>query len=349
MLESLGDESLRAIEPWERELRRDVAEYVRAVGMENAVKGLQSWFTRREHATGRAFERWLTPALVLGVLAGLSDASTGLRDLSRIQSKQSSLSFADPVQTILNADEPESRAGFDVQFKEAIQEFVDKGVVTPDEFALLEGAAKARAFSVGGLTDRYALEVVKRSLETALEDGMTSNQWLTAIEDKFAESGLNVSEGAAHMRLVYRANVFGAYNAGRWVQQQRTKLGRPYLQRISVAHGEPVAAQIAEANVRPEHAELDGVIRPVDDEFWALNYPPMLLGEYEYNCRCMALSVSEQEMASEGLAVTPAGDLPESDISPEEAQNPAEDFFLGNNKIETGAAGEAIYRALVGV
>lgn len=230
-----------------------------------------------------------------------------------------------------------------MQFKEAIQSFVDKGVVTPDEFALLEGAAKARAFSVGGLTDKYALEVVKRSLETAIADGTPVNTWLTGIEDTFEESGLtSLEEGAAHMRLVYRANVFGAYNAGRWTQQRRGKVARPYLQRISAAHGLPEAEQVA-ANVRPEHADADGTIRPVDDEYWTYSYPPMLNGEYEYNCRCMVVSVSQAEMEAEGLDVTPDSDIT---VSPRgaDAQDPAEEFFLGNDKVETGQAGENAYR-----
>ena len=150
------------------------------------------------------------------------------------------------------------------------------------------------------------------------------------------------------MRLVYRANVFGSYNAGRWIQQQRTKLGRPYLQRLSMAHGLPEATQVSEYNVRPEHAEVDGVIRPVDDGWWTLNYPPYLDGGYEYNCRCLVVSVSEGDMAREGLEVTDEDDLPASDASADDAQDPAESFFLGDDRIPTGAAGEDAYNAFLG-
>ena len=343
------------MQPWEVELQREVHRYVGEKGsLEAAMKDLETFFRGRKNASGTAFEKWLAPALILGVLAGLNDASaTEITERTEKVNAVSDSFSVDSVRSVakpvLNSDEPDVSAGFDVQFKEAIDDFAARGVVTADEFALLDRFAKARAFSVGGLTDQYALDSIKHSLETAIEDGTPMNQWLTQIEDFFQEKGLAGPgpEDAAHMRLVYRANVNSAYNAGRWTQQQRTKKGRPYLQRISVAHGLPEAEQIEEHDVRPTHAQADGVIRPVDDEYWTASYPPYFDGEYEYNCRCMAVSVSREEMVDEGLRVTPDDEINLPELDPD-AQNSAQDFFRGNDKIETGSAGESIYRALIG-
>jgi uncharacterized protein with gpF-like domain len=92
---------------------------------------------------------------------------------------------------------------------------------------------------------------------------------------------------------------FLSYSAKRWEQAQRTKAGRPYLQFMTVAHGEPLEKQINVCKVRPSHAALDGIIRPIDDPIWKKIYPPI-----DDKCRCMALSVSQDEMDAEGLHAT---------------------------------------------
>ena len=45
-----------------------------------------------------------------------------------------------------------------------------------------------------------------------------------------------------------------------------------------------------DSKVRPEHAELDGIIRPVKDRFWSTYLPPL-----GYNCRCDTLQLNDSE------------------------------------------------------
>jgi SPP1 gp7 family putative phage head morphogenesis protein len=50
---------------------------------------------------------------------------------------------------------------------------------------------------------------------------------------------------------------------------------------------------VGDARVRPSHAELDGITRPVEDSFWDLYYPPN-----GWRCRCTAISHDEAEVTS---------------------------------------------------
>ena len=64
--------------------------------------------------------------------------------------------------------------------------------------------------------------------------------------------------------------------------------------------------------VRPSHAVLHGIIKPWDDPLWKSWFPPN--GK---KCRCMVVSLSEDEMKLERLEVTneihflPGQELPE--------------------------------------
>ena len=50
---------------------------------------------------------------------------------------------------------------------------------------------------------------------------------------------------------------------------------------------------VGDARVRPEHAQLDGIVRVVDDPFWSTFYPPN-----GWNCRCEAIQVEDERVTS---------------------------------------------------
>ena len=50
-----------------------------------------------------------------------------------------------------------------------------------------------------------------------------------------------------------------------------------------------------DGKVRPEHKELDGIIRPVNDRFWSRYLPPL-----SYNCRCDTLQLQDEGDAIAG-------------------------------------------------
>lgn len=77
---------------------------------------------------------------------------------------------------------------------------------------------------------------------------------------------------------------------------------RPYWQYFTVG----------DDDVRPSHRPLHGIIKPADDSFWKVWFPPN--GD---KCRCTVVSLSEGEMREEKLRVTqkipfkPGHELPE--------------------------------------
>lgn len=69
-----------------------------------------------------------------------------------------------------------------------------------------------------------------------------------------------------------------AQSADRWVRTQDQKETFPMLQYQTVNDG----------RVRPEHRDWDGIVKPVDDEFWNTRIPPN-----GWNCRCRVIRLRQ--------------------------------------------------------
>lgn len=82
-----------------------------------------------------------------------------------------------------------------------------------------------------------------------------------------------------------------AQMAQKWEQIQATKDLFPNLEFRTVG----------DDRVRPAHEKLDGIIKPIDDEFWSTHYPPL-----DWRCRCDAVPT----------AADPKGEIPEDTPSP---------------------------------
>lgn len=224
----------------------------------------------------------------------------------------------------------------------ALDWFRERETVDAETFGLLDGAAKARSFAIGELTDRYALDVVKGSLEQAMRDGLPVNEWLNGLGETVAKAGLSevADLGAYHLRLVWRQNCYLAYGAGRFVQMKRVADARPWWQYLSQL----------DDDTRPSHRALHNVIRRHDDPFWERYYPP-----WDFMCRCMVVSVDAEEMEAEGLTPTDDAEIAERyrqlapgagafpNPKPGFAYDPAEAFFL--NKGVAGLMETAAGRA----
>jgi SPP1 gp7 family putative phage head morphogenesis protein len=77
-----------------------------------------------------------------------------------------------------------------------------------------------------------------------------------------------------YLTAEYNSAIAQARSASLWMEVEREKSIYPQLQYETVGDG----------RVRPEHAALDNIIRPVDDKFWDIYYPPN-----GWNCRCVVL------------------------------------------------------------
>lgn len=95
----------------------------------------------------------------------------------------------------------------------------------------------------------------------------------------------------SYMEAEYNLAVAGGQMAATWTRIQENKETLPLLKYITVG----------DDRVRPEHAELEGVIRPVDDDFWDMYYPPN-----GWNCRCDVIQLSDGTETPLDDIVTPA-------------------------------------------
>lgn len=172
--------------------------------------------------------------------------------------------------------------GRPIHFVEAIAAAEARNVVLPDAYyGELQGVARQLAYSIAGVASHDQLKAVMDSLTDVLKTGQTFKQWQReqAVKD--------LKLPAHRLDNIFRTNIQGQYMAGRWEQFERNKQYRPYL----------MYDAINDARVRDAHLAMDGIIRPVDDPYWATHSP--LNG---YRCRCGLIALSEaQAQARSGI------------------------------------------------
>lgn len=93
----------------------------------------------------------------------------------------------------------------------------------------------------------------------------------------------NILFNKNYLQAEYQTAKRGAQMAHLWGQFQKQKHLFPNL----------VYRTVGDGRVRPEHAALNGVIKPIDDPFWQTYYPPN-----GWRCRCTVMNTAEK--ASEG-------------------------------------------------
>jgi len=169
---------------------------------------------------------------------------------------------------------------FDEPFQEAVAAFLEKQVVSREEFDRLAAEMRARAFTAAWVYGADELNTVYEAVLKALEAGASYEEFAALAED--------LLEKPWHRETVFRTNILSAYGRGHWDQAQAAREMRPYARYSAVMDG----------RTRPSHAALHGLVYPLDHPFWKLYWPP-----WDYNCRCAAITLSREEVEAEGLEV----------------------------------------------
>lgn len=107
------------------------------------------------------------------------------------------------------------------------------------------------------------------------------------------------------LQAEYQYAVASAQSASQWQQIQATKDVLPLLKYVTAG----------DERVREEHRDLEDVVRPVDDDFWNIYYPPN-----GWNCRC---DVQQLDSGS----ITPLEKISYPDIKPIFRYNPGKQGF----------------------
>ena len=142
-----------------------------------------------------------------------------------------------------------------------------------------------------------------RELTQALREG---DRILPFSEYKVKAMGILNQYQGSWLQTEYNAAIAGSQMAGKWVGYEKA------AKQNGTASTLLTYRTMEDTRVRPEHAQLDGTTRPINDNFWKTYYPPN-----GWNCRCTVLRRNDTEE-------TPAKDVPYPDIPKMFATNLAE-------------------------
>lgn len=180
--------------------------------------------------------------------------------------------------------------------------FEGKGLLVTGSWQSIWEAEHARAFTVANLARLDLLQEIHGALAEAIQQGQDYRTFAKGLVPKLQAAGWwdqPVPEGKPlspqRLQLIYDTNLRTSYMAAKWGRIQRLKKRRPFLRYNTMG----------DARVRPAHRAWEGITRPVDDPFWGTHYPPN-----GWRCRCTVEQLSRDEMAAEGIEVTPDGALP---------------------------------------
>lgn len=150
-------------------------------------------------------------------------------------------------------------------FDEAVDFFKNKVTLTPEQFALLVDAAKAKAFTIAAGVNDYILETIRDYVQLAQTEGLSLREFQTLAADVLEKAGV-AARSPWYWETVYRTNLQTSYQAGRYKQMMNpaVKWARPYWRYIS--------ARIPTS--RKSHTEKYSLIYPADHPFWDAWFPP---------------------------------------------------------------------------
>ena len=170
---------------------------------------------------------------------------------------------------------------FNLPFDEATSFFRNKLTIESDAWDDLTGAAHAKAFTSAGAYQAELLAEIRKMTDKAIAGGMDIREFRKQFLPLVEKYGWQLKGGGPAWRsdIIWRTNITTAYQAGRW--QQFEDGGIEYL-RYDHLDGQMYP--------RLNHQRLDGMILPIDDPFWTVNYPPN-----GWRCHCRAVAASEAE------------------------------------------------------
>ena len=174
------------------------------------------------------------------------------------------------------------------RYPEAFEYLRARGVEPSADFYDRVEAARKQAWTMSKLSDLDHLQRIKDSLEKAIAEGTSFDNWR---KENLADlQGLPKS----YQETVFRTAVQSSYNAGRWAHFRDHAERRPILRYTS----------INDSRTRPAHRALHGLMMPVDDPRWQTLAPPG-----GFNCRCTLMSLSERQAKGMGYTGAPQ-DIP---------------------------------------
>ncbi|MDL2315048.1 hypothetical protein LJC16_02180 [Bacteroidales bacterium OttesenSCG-928-C19] len=108
---------------------------------------------------------------------------------------------------------------------------------------------------------------------------------VSSEEFKQRVQAISELQNHAYLETERQAVVRGTVMGDKWIDIEEQADVAPYLEYVTAG----------DSHVREEHAELAGIIEPVDSPFWEQYYPPN-----GWNCRCSVRQLTEREAIHKG-------------------------------------------------
>lgn len=191
-------------------------------------------------------------------------------------------------------------------FREAVQAFLRKRVMTREAWLALEDELRRRGFFATRLASEAVVQHVRDLIAADLREGGTLRGFISDVRSGAAPLGLVPTDDTspAYLETVYRTNVQQAYGQGRLRQLDSPVVveARPWCEYRTAGDN----------RVRPSHAALDRVVfNRATDPGWRRYAPPL-----GFSCRCSAVTLREDRVDPARVvssASIPAGVGPEPD------------------------------------
>lgn len=163
-----------------------------------------------------------------------------------------------------------------MKFQEALDAFMARELMTPEQFRLLSDAAKQRAFTATLLATDAIRKRAFEQLTAALQNGSTLREFAASIRSAETSLGITPSD-PAYLETVYRTNVQAAYGAGRLRQIENPVVvaARPF---VEIRNPDDSRTSLI-------CRTLNGLVFRQDDPGWKRFAPPN-----HFSCRSSAVT-----------------------------------------------------------
>lgn len=187
-------------------------------------------------------------------------------------------------------------------FKEALEYFRRKRVVSPDEWAALSDEEKDYAFTIAGIHREDFLEDTKKLLVRMLdEEGMSFEKFKAEFAESMRKRGwgeLPDKELERKTKLIAHTNVVQAAKRGSIEQIKKSGIASKYK------YG--VCKHRDSRNPRPHHKKLHNKAIPLESEFFKKIWFP-----YGFGCNCAIFLAKDEDQVKRMGAEILQGKLPD--------------------------------------
>jgi SPP1 gp7 family putative phage head morphogenesis protein len=171
-------------------------------------------------------------------------------------------------------------------FEEALNYATQRKIVLPQEYYDPKNEKQRKELmTVSRLAGLAQIEAINDELLTGLAEGESFEDWKERMLND-PDFGMLTE---AHLETVFRNYTQTAYNAGRWSQFEVNKLAVPFL----------MFSAINDSRTTEICRHRNGIIRPVDDEFWGSSSPPC-----HHRCRSTLISLTRSQAEKRSAPMT---------------------------------------------